>query len=138
MRIQESPKPLSLLFSLLVALCFAYTVSLVLSGKYWMLMFMGMSRLPGGWQYASVQNLWSLPGQHFEKGKANMLGKLQRYFLSVIYPTPCLNQEAFCTIALLSVLMVSAELASFKQYLSPSLAAPFCHATAVVCVGHGL
>lgn len=35
MRVQESPKPCLFFFSLLVELCCAYTVSPVLSGKYW-------------------------------------------------------------------------------------------------------
>lgn len=118
------PKTLHFFFSLLVALCCTYTYS------FWetldiLLMFMGMPSLPDFWEYkASAQSLFSLTAQHFEEEKANMLGKLQKYFLSPIYPTACLQQEAFCMSAL-SVLMVRAELASFK---APSLGAPFCHA----------
>lgn len=81
-----------------------------------LLMFMGMPRLPGVWEYRmSIQNLCSQSGQHFEKEKANTLGKLQRYFLSPVCPTPCLSQG------------VRAELASLKQYPSPGAGAPFCH-----------
>lgn len=123
----ECKKAQNLVSLLQLTSCFVFCVY-SFSGAFWeildiLLMFMGMPRLPGVWEYrASVQNLCSLSGQHFEKEKASMLGKLQRYFLSPVYPTPCLNQEAFCTLAL-SLLTVSAELASFKHYLQASLPA---------------
>lgn len=59
------------------------------------------------------------------KKKTIMLGKLQKYFLSPLYPRQCLNKKAFCTLAL-SVMTVRAEMASSASCQNPTLCPPFC------------
>lgn len=86
----------------------------------------GCARLHNVWECTtSVQNLHCQPGWHFEKKKTIMLGKLQKYFLSPLYPRQCLNKKAFCTLAL-SVMTVRAEMASSASCQNPTLCPPFC------------
>lgn len=124
-----SPKPFLHLSScmMLCVHCFSNTWEILCR------MSVGMLWLPGVWEYrASLQNLPCWSEQHFEKEKVNMLGKLQRYFLSPVCPAKCLSQKAFCMLAL-SVRIARAELASSLSFLPPRSYAPFWHPLCIPC-----